>query len=92
VCSKQRSLDVFHLSQICWLGLFPSTGTQQAVRRDWGISECYIKVPLMSLQAGRGHEGHKAVQGCFKPHVTNLFAGLLIQRRAVVSHMIRMPM
>jgi hypothetical protein len=44
VCSLQRICDVFHLSQICYLGLLPPTGTQQALRADWGIFECFFTV------------------------------------------------
>jgi hypothetical protein len=44
VCSLQRILDVFHLGQICYLGLLPPTGTQQVLRRDWGIFECFFTV------------------------------------------------
>jgi hypothetical protein len=49
VCSLQRICDVFHLDQICYLGLLPPTGTQQALRRDWGIFECFFTVGVCAL-------------------------------------------
>jgi hypothetical protein len=44
VCSLPRIRGVFHLDQICYLGLLPPTGTQQVLRRDWGIFECFFTV------------------------------------------------